>query len=408
MNQLTQKKSQILNINIDNISVEELLCQIKQGGLLLTPNIDHLVKLQKDYDFLQIYNKAEYVVCDSRIIIYISNFLGNKIKEKISGSDFFPQFYHYYKYDETIKIFLLGGAAGVAEQAKNQINTKVGRQIVVEAYSPSFGFEQNPAECQHIVNLINDSAATVLAIGVGAPKQEKWIAKYRKNLPKIKIFLAIGATINFEAGIMKRAPQWMSYVGLEWFYRLILEPKRLWRRYLFDSLPLFWLILKQKFKLYQYKQPIGLILQQAGLLAQTQVDWVLQYQLHQPQKRFGDIVVSQGWLQEETIDFFVKQLPKLAKKSIKLPIGQYLKAAKLLNEAQIQLILAEQKQTKLRFGEIAVEKGWLEALTVKFLVQTLALPDDNNQKALVMTDSSSFYLYPHPNESTSQNTKSSI
>jgi exopolysaccharide biosynthesis WecB/TagA/CpsF family protein len=84
---------------------------------------------------------------------------------------------------------------------------------------------------------------------VGAPKQEKWIHKYKAQLPNIKIFLAIGATIDFEAGNKKRAPKWVSESGLEWLHRLFSEPKRLWRRYLIGG-PLFcWLVLKQKLQL---------------------------------------------------------------------------------------------------------------------------------------------------------------
>ncbi|MEO0687677.1 MAG: WecB/TagA/CpsF family glycosyltransferase, partial [Cyanobacteria bacterium J06649_11] len=81
--------------------------------------------------------------------------------------------------------------------------------------------------------------------------QEMWIAKHRKYLPKVKIFLAIGATINFEAGSIKRSPQWMSEVGLEWLYRLSSEPRRLWKRYLMDAIPFFYLVCKQRFQLYK-------------------------------------------------------------------------------------------------------------------------------------------------------------
>ncbi len=116
--------------------------------------------------------------------------------------------------------------------------------MIVDSYSPSWGFENDKQECQKIVEMINLSQATVLAIGVGAPKQEKWIYKYRNQLPNIKIFLAIGATIDFEAGHVKRAPKWMREVGLEWLHRLISEPRRLWKRYLLEDIPFFWLILK--------------------------------------------------------------------------------------------------------------------------------------------------------------------
>lgn len=247
-------KVKILNIHIDNISTTELLDNLKNGGFLVTPNVDHLIKLQQDYNFHRIYTQADYVVCDSQIILWASKFLGEAIREKIAGSDFFPQFYWHYKDDESIKIYLLGGTEEIASQAQDNINLKVNRQLIVGSCSPSMGFEQNPLECQKIVESINASGATVLAIGVGAPKQEKWIDKYKKNLPNIKIFLAIGATINFEAGIKSRAPKWMSNIGLEWLYRLILEPRRLWKRYLVASLPFFWLILLQKFNLYQNKK----------------------------------------------------------------------------------------------------------------------------------------------------------
>ena len=90
---------------------------------------------------------------------------------------------------------------------------------------------------------------------MGAPKQEQWIYKYKDKLPNIEIFLAIGATIDFEAGNIKRAPKIMSDLGFEWLYRLLSEPKRLWKRYLVEGLPFFWLILQQKLNLY--KKPIS-------------------------------------------------------------------------------------------------------------------------------------------------------
>ena len=135
-------KVKILNVHIDNISSEKLLKEIYKGGLLVTPNVDHLIKLQKDFDFHRIYSNADFVVCDSKILIWSSIFLGNKIQEKISGSDFFPKFYRHYQHHENIKIFLLGGANGVAELAGQQINLKVKRKMVVGTYSPSFGFEK--------------------------------------------------------------------------------------------------------------------------------------------------------------------------------------------------------------------------------------------------------------------------
>ena len=246
-------KVDILGVSIDNISQEELLGQLT-AGIVFTPNVDHLVNLRRNDEFYHAYNIADYKICDSQVLLLASKFLGSPIKQKLSGSDFFPAFYQYHKDNPDISIFLLGGATAaeaveeVAVQAQKNINQKVGRNIVVDAYSPSMGFEQNVQECADIVERINRSGATVLAIGVGAPKQEKWVYKYRDSLTSVKIIFAIGATIDFEAGKRGRAPNLVSQLGVEWLYRLVLEPKRLWKRYLINDLPFFWFLLLQKLR----------------------------------------------------------------------------------------------------------------------------------------------------------------
>lgn len=239
-------QANILGTLIDNLSMQELLERLDRG-FVVTPNVDHLIKLRKDPDFRAAYAVADYRVCDSQIVVYASQFLGQPLKDKVSGSDLVPAFYQYHRHNRDIRIFLLGAAEGVAQKALENINAKVGREMVVAAHSPSFGFEKREDECQKIIDLINRSGATVLAVGVGAPKQEKWIVKHKDKMPGVKIFLAIGATIDFEAGVKPRSPKWMSIMGIEWIHRLASEPKRLWRRYLLEDMPFLWLILKQKF-----------------------------------------------------------------------------------------------------------------------------------------------------------------
>lgn len=239
----------ILNVKINNITQKELLEALTKG-VLVTPNVDHLVKLQKDRDFYEVYCQADWIVCDSRIVDLVLKFFRTPIKEVIPGSSFFTAYYNYNKNNEAVKIFLLGATEGVAEKAKSLINLKIGREIIVGAHSPSFGFEKNETECREIIEMINRTDATVLVVGVGAPKQEKWIYKYKNKFTNIKLFMALGATIDFEAGNVKRAPEIFQKLGLEWFYRLIKEPKRLSKRYLIDDLPFFYFVLKQKFGIY--------------------------------------------------------------------------------------------------------------------------------------------------------------
>ena len=250
VHQSQHKTVKILNVSIDNISKAEFLRKLKYGGVVFTPNVDHIIKLQKDRSFCQVYQKADYRVCDSQMLMIASRFLGTPIQEKISGSDLFPAFYRYYAKDKNVRIFLLGGPKGTAQMAQKNINNIVKRDMVVDYYCPPFGFEKDPVECSKIVKKINNSGATVLAVGLGAPKQEKWICEHKNSLKSIKTFLAVGATIEFEAGSIPRSPQWMSVAGIEWLYRLIQEPRRLWKRYLIEDTSFFFLILLQKFNLY--------------------------------------------------------------------------------------------------------------------------------------------------------------
>lgn len=195
----------ILNINILSITQKKLLRQLT-SGILITPNVDHLIKLQKDKEFYEVYQQADWIICDSKILYLLSKLLKHPLPEAIPGSSFFTAFYEYHKDDSNCKIFLLGAGEGIAAKAQRNINKKVGREIVVGAHSPSYGFEKRPEECEELIRIVNASGANVLLVGVGAPKQEKWIMKYRDRMPNIDIFMGLGATIDFEAGTLKRAP----------------------------------------------------------------------------------------------------------------------------------------------------------------------------------------------------------
>lgn len=244
------KTTAFLNTNIQVITQHELLKELKKG-VVITPNVDHLVKLQKDKEFYEVYKKAEWVICDSKILYMLSKLLKTPLPEAIPGSSFFTAFYEYHQNDPNCKIFLLGAAEGIAIKAMERINQKVGRNIVVGAHSPSYGFEKKPEECEKLVHMINESGANVLLVGVGAPKQEKWIMKYRNEMPGIDIFMGLGATIDFEAGTLKRAPILWQKIGMEWLYRCLKEPKRLFKRYFVDDMQFFYYFTKQLLGIYK-------------------------------------------------------------------------------------------------------------------------------------------------------------
>ena len=244
------ERIRILNAEIQNTSSSLLLERLTKG-VLVTPNIDHLIKLQRDREFYELYKKAEWVVCDSKILYLFSKLLKHSLKEAVPGSGFFPDFYMYHKDDANCKIFLLGAMDGVAAKAMECINAKVGRKIVVGAYSPSYGFEKKQEENEQIHEMINNSGATVVLVGVGCPKQEKWIFAHKDKMPGVDIWLALGATIDFEAGKVRRAPKVFQKLAMEWFYRFLMEPKRMFRRYFVDDVKFFWYFSKQLLGIYK-------------------------------------------------------------------------------------------------------------------------------------------------------------
>lgn len=242
--------TRILNVDILQITQKDLLAGLDRG-VLITPNVDHLVKLQRDAGFYDVYREAEWVVCDSKILYLLSKLLRRPLPEAIPGSSFFTAYYMHHKDDADCRIFLLGAKEGIAAKAMERINGKVGRRIIVGAHSPSFGFEKHEKECDDIISIVNKSGANVLLVGVGAPKQEKWIMKYRDRMPGVKLFMALGATIDFEAGTLKRAPMFWQKLGMEWLYRVLKEPRRLFKRYFVDDMQFFFYFAKQLLGLYK-------------------------------------------------------------------------------------------------------------------------------------------------------------
>ena len=242
--------TKILNIDILSITQKTLLQELNKG-ILITPNLDHLVKLQNDKEFYNIYQEAKWVVCDSKILYLCSKLLKHPLPEAIPGSSFFTAFYNYHKDNPNCKIFLLGAMDGVAQTAMKKINEKVGKEIVVGAMSPSYGFEKKQEENKLIYKTINESGANVVLVGVGCPKQEKWIFNHKDQMPNVDIWMALGATIDFEAGNIKRAPKIYQKLAMEWFYRFLKEPKRMFKRYFVDDMKFFWYFGKQLLGFYK-------------------------------------------------------------------------------------------------------------------------------------------------------------
>lgn len=248
------KSIHLLNVRIDNLTSQELLEKLNKG-VLVTPNVDDIMKHQHDREFHEFASRAEFSICDSKVVKLMSAVMGKPLKEAIPGSSFFPMYCDYHAKDDNIKIFLLGAKEGVADVAKEKINKRIGREIIVGTYSPPFGFEKDEKECERIVEMLKASPANVILVGLGNPKQTKWIYKYKDRLPNIDVFMALGATIDFEAGNIKRAPRIFQKLALEWLYRFMKEPRRLFKRYFVDDMQFFYYFALQLLGIYH--SPFG-------------------------------------------------------------------------------------------------------------------------------------------------------
>jgi N-acetylglucosaminyldiphosphoundecaprenol N-acetyl-beta-D-mannosaminyltransferase len=248
------RKVRLLNVEVDNITMDELVDSLRRGTLL-TLHVDSIMKLQKDREFYELIPKFDVITCDSQILTAAARLLGTPLKERVSGSDYFPRFYRRYSADPSVTVFICGGAPGIAELAQRKINAKVGRQMVVGTSAPSSDYDRNPAEIDQLIDQINRSGATVLVVGLGGGRQEKFIFRYRHRLPNVQLFLPLGGTIDYEAETLKRPPSWITDAGLEWLYRVLREPRQRWYRYFVHQPPVLYLLARQL--LGVYANPFG-------------------------------------------------------------------------------------------------------------------------------------------------------
>ncbi len=244
------RKVRLLNVDVDDITLDELVDSF-EGGMLLTLHVDMIMKLQQDRAFYEVLPSFSPVTCDSQILFAAAKFLGTPLRGRVSGSDFFPRYYLKHQDNPGVTIFLCGGGPGVAEIAAENINQKVGRRMVVGTDSPPFDYDQRPDEIERMVHRINQSKASVLVVGLGAGRQERFIVQQRERLPLVKAFLPLGGTIDYEARTLQRPAKWVTDAGLEWLYRLVSEPRQRWRRYLVHQPPVLYYLLLQRLGLYQ-------------------------------------------------------------------------------------------------------------------------------------------------------------
>jgi N-acetylglucosaminyldiphosphoundecaprenol N-acetyl-beta-D-mannosaminyltransferase len=244
------QKVNILGVQISSISNNNLLEAFTQHILhkqkkqiCITP-VNSVMAAIKSDQVKNIYNNADYVLCDGVPLKWAASFLNTPIAERITGLDLLPNLVALCAKND-FSIFLLGASPGVGDKLKDIILTKYPHARVVGVYVPPFMPVFDAAENKKMVDAVNAASPDVLLVSLTAPKQDIWVAN-NKDALNATLMVGIGGAFEVMAGLANRAPKWVQKAGLEWLYRFIQEPKRLFRRYFIEA-PLFIpLIIKQK------------------------------------------------------------------------------------------------------------------------------------------------------------------
>ncbi len=245
-------KTQLLGVSFEQATMSSAVSQIldaaRQGqkGIIVTPNVDHIVMLQDDAEMRRIYQEALFRFADGMPIVWLSRFVNaNPLPERVAGSDLLIELCKKSA-GTGLNLYFMGGNPGIADLAAHKLRQQYDGLNIVGTWCPPFGFEHNPTETELIIDDINSRNVDILFIGVGAPKQEKWADAHIHRL-KVGPVLCVGASFDFAAGTIKRAPLWIQNIGFEWVWRLASEPGRLWKRYLLRDSRFIPLALKEIF-----------------------------------------------------------------------------------------------------------------------------------------------------------------
>ena len=228
--------------------------------LISTTNVNFLASSRRNSEFRDSLLSSDICTPDGMPIVWLSRLLGIPVRERVAGSDLFDLL-KFTRTSDPLKVFLFGGAKGVAAKAAETLNAQNSGMVCTGSLYPGYGSVEEMS-ADPIIDAINASNADILAIALGADKANLWLQRNHHRL-KIPIRAQLGATLNFQAGTTKRAPVWMQKSGLEWLWRIKEEPW-LWRRYMADGVVLAQLMLTHVIPL--------LIVQQWHRLRWGQVD----------------------------------------------------------------------------------------------------------------------------------------
>jgi len=229
----------MLGVPFDSLTRPAALARLEemirsgQPHFVVTANVDFLVQAHRDVELRRILSEADLVLCDGTPLVWASSWLGNPLPERVAGADLIPELLAAAA-TRGHRVFFLGAGPGVAAEASERLRQQHPSLQIVGHYSPPFAtlLEMDHEE---ITRQIRATRPDILLVAFGCPKQEKWIAMHHRALG-VPVTIGVGATLDFLAGRVRRAPHWMRHSGTEWLFRLSQEPRRLFHRYANDLL----------------------------------------------------------------------------------------------------------------------------------------------------------------------------
>jgi N-acetylglucosaminyldiphosphoundecaprenol N-acetyl-beta-D-mannosaminyltransferase len=238
----SRDRVELLGVGVDRVSHDDVLERVRgfvENGVprrIVTVNLDYLRMAREDEGFRGVLNTADLAIADGMPLVWASRLSGKPLPHRIAGQDLFDSICraggecHW-------SVFLLGAAPGVAATAGAVMEARYPGLRISGAYSPPVG-AFDAVEEQRIRTMIRNAHPDVLFVALGAPKQDLWI---RDSIANVGVPVAVGVGCSFDvvAGNVLRAPAWMQRTGLEWAFRLMQEPRRLWKRYILGDLPAF-------------------------------------------------------------------------------------------------------------------------------------------------------------------------
>lgn len=237
---------------IDRISMEYAAILVTEALLhrgelppltIVGPNAQLVTLAEKNEAFAAAMQAADLAVPDGISVVMASRVLRAPIPERVPGGDLMDRLCaEATRYG--FRVFLLGGLPGAAMMAAYNLRLRYPGLKICGTWCPPLGFERNPVEVQRVRDEVNAAAPDLLCVAFGAPKQEIWMQENRDKL-RVGAILPVGGAFDTTAGLRRRAPEWMQRIHLEWFFRLTMEPRRLWHRYLIGNTEFILLVLRQ-------------------------------------------------------------------------------------------------------------------------------------------------------------------